>query len=126
MQKKEQIASILAKVHSTFKYVTDVQQYGEREVWALPTEVGGDCEDFALACRKLVREAGIESRLALCCVETGEMHCVLLVDIRKYFFKTTYVLDNRFKVVRKKQRLPYRWLAASGLEAGQPWRAIQR
>lgn len=117
MPKKELIASILKAVHSGFRYISDFDQYAEEDVWALPTKVGGDCEDFALACRKLVRAAGLESRLVICQIETGEVHCVLYVEDQ-------YVMDNRWRYVPEMHQLPYVWLAASGLEAGDPWRAI--
>jgi len=113
-----QIADIFHTIKRDFKYVTDRKQYGVDEKWVMPdgVKIEGDCEDFALACRALCRANDIQSRLILCNVETGEMHCVLE--------SKGYILDNRMKEVKKIDDLPYRWLAMSGYEKGEDWRAI--
>lgn len=112
------IADIFHHVKRRFVYITDREQYQQEEKWVLPAGaiLNGDCEDFALACRALCREHGIQSRLVLCKVETGEMHCVLECD--------GLILDSRMKEVKKIDDLPYQWLAMSGYEKGEDWRVI--
>jgi hypothetical protein len=60
----------------------------------------GDCDDFALEKRAQLSEAGVPftaMRLALCEVETGEPHAVLVVKDEE---GNDWILDNR-------QPLPY-------------------
>jgi predicted transglutaminase-like cysteine proteinase len=112
------------KVLDRFTYKTDLEQYGENEKWVMPDSIRvvGDCEDFALACRRLCREEGINnSRLVVCTVETGEGHCVLEVD--------GWILDNRCQRVVSRDFLEnkgYKWLAISGYSPGDDWHNIER
>ena len=124
---KRQIKKIAQKVHrkvfDNFKYVTDIEQYGEVEKWIMPDDVyngsqkiTGDCDDFSLACRKLMREAGIRTRLVYCTDETGEGHLVLEAS--------GYILDNRqSKLVSNKTLIKrgYQFIAISGYESGDKW-----
>jgi len=119
--------SILHKVHKkvfkSFEYKTDLEQYGRLEKWVMPSSSGpvtGDCEDFALACRVLLREQGIEnSRLVYCLTERSEGHLVLECE--------GYILDNRQKKVVMKQKLSrqgYKWLSISGYNPGDAWHEL--
>jgi predicted transglutaminase-like cysteine proteinase len=124
---KEQLSDIHKKVFESFKYVTDKKQYGQEEKWSVPPEFKegmtfrGDCDDFAMMCRKLVREAGIEeSRLLVCYDETGEGHLVLEVK--------GYVLDNRSRKLETKDSLTktgYKWVAISGYNPGDQWYGVK-
>lgn len=119
--------SILTKVHKkvfrSFEYKTDLEQYGRLERWVMPTTdaITGDCEDFALACRVLLREQGIEnSRLVYCFTERAEGHLVLEVE--------GWILDNRQKKVVMKQKLTrqgYSWVSISGYLPGEPWYELE-
>ena len=116
-----QSADIFHNVKRRHTFAHDLAQYGQAEKWVIPAEFGkfkGDCEDWSLACRVLCRKYGIPSRLALCLVETGEMHCVLECG--------GMILDNRMSEVKAMADLPYKWLAFSGYEPGDDWRAIKR
>jgi predicted transglutaminase-like cysteine proteinase len=76
--------------------------------WQPITADGGDCDSYAVAkFRELVRRGFPTEtlRLAVCWVETGEYHCVLLVD----FIGQTWVLDNRYHYPMKYQDVPYKW-----------------
>lgn len=123
----EQLAEIHKKVYKNFTYKTDKAQYKIDEKWVQPSEeydgtskIVGDCEDFALACRKLCRDAGIPTRLVFC--EVGnEGHCVLESG--------GWILDNRFNGVKTKDYLEnnqrYKWVMISGFEPGQPWSYVK-
>ena len=114
---------ILSKIHKrvlkNFKYVTDKRQYDTIEKWVEPEDVDnvtGDCEDFAFACRKLIREEGLPSRLIYCKDETGEGHLVLESG--------GWVLDNRQKSLKTKQKLErigYEFISISGFQSGDNW-----
>jgi predicted transglutaminase-like cysteine proteinase len=108
--------SIHASVKGGFEYRTDLEQYADVEHWVIPDDVEnvtGDCEDFALACRKLCRREGIPSRLVHCLTETGEGHLVLEC--------AGYILDNRYDWVKTNTSLDYQWIKISGYEAGDDW-----
>ena len=115
-------------VFSKFKYKYDHKQYGIVEKWVMPEDgfdgsqrIVGDCEDFALACRKLCRDRGInDSRLVVCMTEQNEGHCVLEVN--------GWILDNRRRAVVSRDALQedgYRWIAISGYESGDDWFRIE-
>ena len=117
------------KVFRKFKYRFDRQQYQMEEYWQMPdsdfdgsTPIVGDCEDFALACRKLCRDAGIDnSRLVFCYTEEGEGHAVLEVE--------GWILDNRYRQVVSNDWLQdegYNFIAVSGYNSGDPWHYIHK
>jgi predicted transglutaminase-like cysteine proteinase len=100
-------ARINSDVNARVTYSTDLQQFGVPEFWQ---EAGkfGDCEDYALLKRALLLKDGWPHDklfLACCWVETGEYHCVLIVDTDKGFF----VLDNRYQWLMQPKPLPYHW-----------------
>jgi predicted transglutaminase-like cysteine proteinase len=51
--------SINNKVNRQTRQIGDQQQYGQAELWALPTARGGDCEDFVLLKKKMLMQAGV-------------------------------------------------------------------
>lgn len=122
----KQLEDIHKNVKEDFVYVSDERLYKKPEWWQSPaadymgdSRLLGDCEDFALACRKLCRDAGIDnSRLVYCFTENKEGHCVLEVD--------GWIFDNRSPegVVMNRDILTergYEWVAISGYEPGDPW-----
>ena len=122
---KEVLSVIHKRVHDGFTYKTDKRQYGVAEKWVEPydpTNVTGDCEDFALACRKLCREAGYKTRLVLCKLN-DDGHLVLSCG--------GWIFDNNFDDVKSRDALEhlngmdYEWLKCSGYEAGDPWHTIE-
>jgi predicted transglutaminase-like cysteine proteinase len=84
---------IQREVNFSTTYRTDAEQYGRPEHWV---EAGkfGDCEDYALLKRAMLRNQGWPAdKLALCTCwcEDGGYHCVLFVDTDL----GGYILDNR-------------------------------
>jgi predicted transglutaminase-like cysteine proteinase len=101
MAARETLQSILDRAHQGHDYKTDRELHGKREHWTVSLE--GDCEDFALWCRKTLKdEYGISSDLVFCKTETGGYHLVLSVE--------GWILDNRRYFVTPKDNLPYTWL----------------
>ncbi len=124
--------NVLENIHHTvskkFKYQTDEKRYHLVEKWVMPDgnydgsqRIVGDCEDFALGCRKLCRDAGItQTRLVICYTEQQEGHCVLEAS--------GWILDNRQKHVLTRNYLEqegYSWLAISGFHSGDDWHRIE-
>ena len=98
---------INSQVNASISYKTDLEQYSTPEFW---TEAGkfGDCEDYALLKRQVLLKNGFEREylhLACCWVETGEYHCVLLVDTDSGW----YALDNRHDSLMRPSTLGYTW-----------------
>ena len=94
------LQSVLDRAHKGHRYVSDQEQYSLREHWTESLE--GDCEDFALSVRKMLKKHNIESDLVFCLTETGTGHLVVSVD--------GWILDNRNVFVRRQQYLPYTWI----------------
>jgi predicted transglutaminase-like cysteine proteinase len=121
----DDVVEVHKKVLSGFKYVTDEVQYGRIEDWRIPENcerVIGDCDDFAIACRELLREKGHEPRLVFCTTETGGGHLVCVLG--------KMVLDNRQRTAvtiksLADSRTPYHFISASGTSPGEEWRSIK-
>lgn len=127
----KELASKLSYIHRSvfgnFEYKTDKEKHGKPEKWEMIPEsftpnskLVGDCEEFAMACRKLCRDENIESRLVVCWTEEDEGHLVVECD--------GYVLDNRYPKLMTKDSLEregYRWYAISGFNSGDPWLKIK-
>jgi predicted transglutaminase-like cysteine proteinase len=118
------LAEIHKRVLSGFKYVTDLNKHGVVEDWRFPENIDsvtGDCDDFAIACRKLVKETTPHtSRLVVCTTEQGEWHLVCAVG--------QYILDNRQKSVVTKELLErrgYKFMYVSGLNPGDEWKTLR-
>ena len=89
---------INSNVNASVTYKTDLEQYSKPEFWV---EAGrfGDCEDYALLKRALLKEQGFDAEkihLATCWInvkadDTG--HCVLIVETDNGQF----ILDNNLK-----------------------------
>lgn len=117
---KEVCERIHKRVFNGFSYVTDERQFGLIEYWYTTNNVDrfrGDCDDFALACRSLLLDEGVQDvRLVMCQVETGGWHLVCIAG--------EFVLDNRHAKVKTKfelERLGYKWHSMSGLPGDEQW-----
>lgn len=98
-------------VNRTIRRSTDQATFGETDVWAVPSgaRARGDCEDYALAKRRALIEAGVDPDvISLGIVRTyrGEIHAVLLVETGR----GEYVLDNLSPWVVRWNQAPYHWL----------------
>jgi len=104
-EKWKTITDINRQVNFAIEYLSDQENYGISDYWAIPKNGKGDCEDIQLMKQDLLKKQGIESFMATCWTETGEYHAVLLVDTNK----GTFVLDNRYKTVWNYDELDYAW-----------------
>lgn len=123
------LAAIHSRVYSHFTYKTDIEHYGVQEKWVMPmesfqgiTSLVGDCEDFALACRKLCRDSTnpiLPTRLVVCILE-GEGHCVLEC--------MGWIMCCNQKTLMSRDQLSkegYDWVAISGYNPGDTWHMIK-
>ena len=112
----DDLKEVFAIVKGGFRPVSDEEQWDlpdfldDLRAPDNPRKVVGDCDDFAIACRQLLRERGVPSRLMAHVVCTSG----------------NFVLDNRLKSVVTLSHLPrYTFLAVSGFKKGEEWRAVE-
>lgn len=123
--RQQELQAINAQVNATVAEVSDRDHYGRDDVWSLPLDGRGDCEDFALMKRKLLIARGWPSSTLLITVvgtPSGEGHAVLTVVTSA----GDLVLDNKTSRIlpwsqtgylfftRMAQANPRRWEAIDG------------
>lgn len=99
--------------------VTPVNDVGG-DIWTLPTNGRGDCEDYALAKMKALIDAGFPAtKLALSVVigPRDQNHVVLIARVDG----TDYVLDNLNNSVKPWRRTPYTYLATQDFNSRSSW-----
>jgi predicted transglutaminase-like cysteine proteinase len=104
--KFREIVGINNDVNKAIAPVTDLELYGQPEVWSYPADNRGDCEDYVLLKRKKLIERGFpESTLLITVVrdENNEGHAILTVRTDKGDF----VLDNKRREVMRWAETPY-------------------
>lgn len=104
------LAQVNRTLNRTIRYSTDERQHGVVDYWDVPTgpDPRGDCDDYVLAKRRALIEAGFPARaLSIALVETGlgENHAVLLVSTDTGEF----VLDNKTSRILRWDRAGYKW-----------------
>ena len=114
---------INSDVNASVTYKTDLEQYDTPEFWK-EASAFGDCEDYALLKRALLKEQGFDAEkihLATCWInvkadDTG--HCVLIVETDKGQF----ILDNNLKdpVPLNFQTVDYKYIW-NIIERGGKW-----
>ena len=88
----------------------DAEHYGRADYWTIPADGYGDCEDYALAKRKALADAGYSLRaLRMAVVDTPNegRHAVLTVATDK----GDLVLDNLRDDVTSWNETGYRWVS---------------
>ena len=97
------------RVNRAIRQISDDRLYGVEDFWAVPTAGRGDCEDFVLAKRQALIEAGVPAEsLSIAIVETrwGESHAILLLASDR----GEYVLDSLSPWVSRWDRVDYVWM----------------
>ena len=105
-QKRVELEQVNKSANDSVSPVTDLDLYGQVEMWTYPTSNKGDCEDYVLLKRRMLIERGWpESTLLITVVrdENNEGHAVLTArtDIGDL------VLDNKRKEVLRWTDTPY-------------------
>lgn len=96
------------RLNREIRHIEDNALYGQADLWTLPLAARGDCEDYVLAKRQALIEAGVPAEaLSIAIVETrwGETHAVLLLASNR----GEYVLDSLSPWVTRWDRVDYRW-----------------
>jgi predicted transglutaminase-like cysteine proteinase len=103
-----ELAKVNTDVNRAISPVTDLQLYGQVEVWTYPVKQG-DCEDYVLLKRRILMEHGWpESTLLITVVrdENNEGHAVLTVRTDKGDF----ILDNKRSDILRWADTPYTYV----------------
>ena len=104
--KYQEIAEVNDAVNKAVAPMTDLELYGEAEVWSYPADNNGDCEDYVLLKRRMLIERGYpESTLLITVVrdENSEGHAILTVRTDA----GDYILDNKRREVMAWADTPY-------------------
>jgi predicted transglutaminase-like cysteine proteinase len=127
-ERMAQLQQVNSHVNSTIREVSDLEQYGREDVWALPTSGKGDCEDFAMLKRKMLIERGWPASslsIAVGATSQGEAHAVLTVSTSQ----GQYVLDNLTSSILSPAQTGHvfharqsgrGWISASGERTAEP------
>jgi len=106
----DKLESINVAVNTAIKPMEDEIHYGRADYWTIPKDGYGDCEDYALAKRKALADAGLSRRalrIAVAQLPSGEAHAVLTVATDR----GDYVLDNRSNQILPWQDAGLTWVA---------------
>lgn len=107
----QDLQGVNSRINRAIRRSSDVETFGAPDVWNAPVgpRARGDCEDYVLAKRRALIEAGVDPDLmsiALVRTRRGEAHAVLLVRTDD----GEQVLDNLSPWVIRWDQAPYEWL----------------
>lgn len=117
-----ELTEVNEEVNRSVSPFTDVELYGEEEVWTLPVKEG-DCEDYVLLKRRILMQAGWPSGTLLVTVvfdEFGEGHAVLVARTDR----GDLVLDNKVDAVVLWRDTAYRYVKRQSVFDPKRWVAI--
>ncbi|MFC3643556.1 transglutaminase-like cysteine peptidase [Aquibium oceanicum] len=117
------LEKLTVSVNQAVKPKSDLELYGQEEYWTYPVDAG-DCEDYALAKRRVLMEGGISASNLLLTVlrrPNGDGHAVLTVrtdggDI---------VLDNLTDTVLNWDETGYTYLKRQAIDHTGRWVSIR-
>lgn len=114
------LATVNVDVNHTVIEVSDAEHFQTADLWTLPTDGKGDCEDFQLQKRHLLIALGFPQQALMMTVvrdENDEGHAVLLVRTDR----GDLVLDNRTDLVRDWKVTPYEFVKRQSQEDPMIW-----
>lgn len=114
------VKKVNRQINGAIREVSDQRQYRRAEHWALPTSLGGDCEDFALIKKRTLQRRGIDpKRLLLATVldRNRKSHAVLIYRAGNGDF----VLDNLTNRIRAWQDTGYIFLRMQNPVEPRQW-----
>lgn len=117
------IVDVNNEVNTTIAPLTDMEIWGQMEVWSYPTSVG-DCEDYVLLKRRHLMNAGIHAGNLLVTVvkqPNGEGHAVLTVRTDRGDF----ILDNLVGRIDDWRDTPYEYLKRQASNHAGRWVTIE-
>lgn len=121
-QRLRQLVEVNRSVNEAIAPATDLEIYGIKEYWTLPS-TRGDCEDYALQKRRALIEKGWPVGSLLLTVvrdEKGEGHAVLTARTSQGDF----ILDNKLEEIRLWYTTPYRFVMRQSYINPRTWVAL--
>lgn len=118
-------ARVNLTVNRAVREVADLRQYGKEELWSLPTDRGGDCEDFALLKKlELIRRGLAPANLSIATAldPRRNAHAVLVLRTDRGDF----VLDNLTNRMKPWQATGYSFLRMQDPNTKSGWTAVMR
>jgi predicted transglutaminase-like cysteine proteinase len=116
-----QLRSINDMVNSTIQPLSDMDHWRVVDKWDYPTDGFGDCEDYALAKRKLLMERGYPRQALLMTVvrypTDGEGHAVLMAKTEL----GDVILDNRRDAILYWSDTGYEFIERQSQENQNRW-----
>lgn len=122
-ERQRDLQEVNARVNSTITEMSDREHHGREDVWSIPTDGKGDCEDFALLKRKQLIERGWPSSALLIAVvgtSAGEGHAVLMATTSE----GDLVLDNKTSRVLPWTQTGYLFFTRMSQANPRAWEAI--
>lgn len=110
-------------VNASVRLINDSTQYGREEYWTLPSQRGGDCEDFVLLKKQMLFERGVNANdlmIATVLDLNRESHAVLVLRTAH----GDYVLDSQHNRVKTWRATGYTFLKMQNPNAMGRWNAI--
>ncbi len=109
-ERLSELDEINRAVNKAIQPVTDIDHYGVSELWVIPRDNKGDCEDYALMKRHiLMHQRGWPANALLMTVvrdEQGDGHAVLTARTAQGDF----ILDNKAEEVKLWYLTPYAYV----------------
>jgi predicted transglutaminase-like cysteine proteinase len=118
-----ELQEVNSHVNWTISEMSDMDHHGREDVWSIPTDGRGDCEDFALLKRKLLIQRGWPSAALLMTVvatASGEGHAVLTVVTSS----GDLILDNKTSRVALWSQTGYLFFTRLSQDNPRLWVAI--
>ncbi|HEV2508291.1 transglutaminase-like cysteine peptidase [Bosea sp. (in: a-proteobacteria)] len=122
-ERQRDLQEVNARVNSAISEISDREHHGREDVWSIPTDGQGDCEDFALSKRKQLIERGWPSSALLIAVvgtPTGEGHAVLMATTSE----GDLVLDNKTSRMLPWTQTGYLFFTRMSQSNPRAWEAI--
>ena len=119
----QEIVAINNDVNTSVTPLTDMEMWGQEELWSYPTNGAGDCEDYALEKRRRLMQFGVPAGDLLLTVvrqPNGEGHAVLTVRTSLGEF----ILDNLDARVLAWNETEYTYLKRQSERNSGVWIAI--
>ena len=110
------ILMVNRRVNQRIKPITDKAHWSVVDRWDFPDDGHGDCEDYQLLKRKILRERGLPQRAMRMTVvidELNEGHAVLMIRTDR----GDYILDNKTNAVLPWDQTGYVYVKREGQES---------
>ncbi len=118
-----ELSRLNKRINKEIEPVSDTDNYGVQEHWAIPRNGKGDCEDYALLKRQLLMRAGWPASALLMTVvldEKSEGHAVLTVRT----VSGDYVLDNKTDDMKIWHKTPYHFIMRQSYLNPKLWMSL--